>query len=643
MNDIASQTSLQSDDALDLTSIAYENVHGPVFHAWLKLRPSDQLLALRDRYIFYSVSNHLGTYVAELQRVNVDVANAFVAAAQHMILEIARTNPSFSEDWFKGLDLLIGALTNLHFIPEARTLAALALRTGARKYPRIAQSIAIHAACLDSLVGKREKAARVALRLVQRPYLLPSRRELPATCQRLMHILAADGHFKEYRYLLWTGVTLLETPQNLRGIFAHQIASTYRGSARAALFADAPLKFRLPFLIARMDALLGRIPILRKLAVNKLFAGIHLVAIYILHATAYRKNELFRSLISTQSTGGVASQPALSSLNITRRANPRGRRRRILVTRAMGGIGDIMMMTPGLRALARKHSGAQIDFATPRAFHPMLEGLPGITLLDIDEDEIFLASYHKWINLTDCPAGRLEARQYPNIRTNRIDIFSRSMGVSSRYLRRNGGFIPHFQLQEEESSWARRYIESINPDRKKVIGIQPFSADSYKNWPYMQELSRTLGASNCVLIFHNEEPTGYDFPGVHKVTSSLRRSIALASQCDHLFVVDSSFLHISAPLGVPTTAIFGPTSGRIFTRHYRNVTHLAPPKAEFPCNPCWRNENKPCHLTGGRESVCLRSITVARVLSEGNAEATLNQPRRSFVSAAIGWLRHGSE
>jgi ADP-heptose:LPS heptosyltransferase len=130
----------------------------------------------------------------------------------------------------------------------------------------------------------------------------------------------------------------------------------------------------------------------------------------------------------------------------------------------------------------------------------------------------------------------------------------------------------------------------------------------------MERLVERIAKTAFVLVFHYEELAGYDYPNVVKVVRPLRQSIALAAQCSRLVVLDSSFLHISAALGIPTIAIIGAISGELRTKDYPNVRLLAPRKSEFPCYPCWRHEYKPCHLTNGRESICFRAITVDQVI-----------------------------
>jgi ADP-heptose:LPS heptosyltransferase len=499
----------------------------------------------------------------------------------------------------------------------------------------------VSAAYLDALIGRTEKASKVALRLVQSPYLLPNRRELPALCQRLIYILAAGNHLREYRLVLWTGVSLLQSSYALRDTFSAQIAKTYRGTLRALIASDVPLKFRIPYLLSNLARFMSTVPIFRWLGLDKPVRWGNLALLFIFEWFFIRKNELFREANRLALGNTLPPKPKLyerlKSKLFERRAP------RVLVTRAMGGIGDILMMTPGLRALSKKYPNAQIDFAIPKSFHSILERLPNVRLLDIDEDAINLHDYKRWINLTDCPAGRVENRQSPNVRRNRIEIFAKAMGIYKRRLINSVGLLPFYQTRNDELDWARVYLNQLNPNGRPVIGVQPYAADTYRNWPYMEQLVSELAKNYFVLVFHHEPTQGFEYESVEKVVQPLRKSIALASVCTKLIVLDSSFLHFSAALKVPTIAIIGAISGRLRTKSYPNVQLLAPRKKEFPCYPCWRHEHKPCHLTNGRESICLRSISVDNVISKLK-KTEGNLPQLDFIGQRIvDWVRFGRE
>jgi len=302
-----------------------------------------------------------------------------------------------------------------------------------------------------------------------------------------------------------------------------------------------------------------------------------------------------------------------------------------------------LTMTPGLRALAIKYPNAQIDFAIPKPFHPIFENFQEVRLLDINEDHIDLSSYRRWINLTDCPAGQTESRQYPNVRSNRIEIFARAMRIRKWRLRWSVGFQPVYRVKPEEISWAKEYLADINPRGLPVIGVQPLAADTYKNWPHMEMLVRRLSTDHLVLVFHHREITGFAFENVIKVRETFRRCAALVSQCSRLVVVDSSFLHLSGALGIPTIALFFATSGRVVTRYYPNVRVCTPDKSEFPCYPCWRNEHKVCHLTNGRESICARSITVEQVMGALRTDVDHWRVRPNPLARLKTWILYGRE
>jgi ADP-heptose:LPS heptosyltransferase len=621
------------DNSLNLKTAAFEKYHTQVFHAWLKLDCQSRQTALSDRYVFFSLSCCIGTYLENLAKVDFGKANAFVHELMENLLYLAHGKDGYSEEWFRGLDQLADTLSDLNYLPEARSIVATGLRTGVSKFPRIAQSLSVQAAYLDSLIGRKEKAAKVALRLLSRPFLLPSRRELPKLYQKLMYVLSVSNHIEEYRIALWKGVSSVHANGSLRDAFAAQIVKTYRGAFRALLRSEVPLLWRVTFLLANAIRIIASRPILAALRVHAPLRYLHLASLYIVDYVTYGKPVLAKRRMKEKRIylgGGIGR-------------SKNARSKRILVTRAMGGIGDLLMMTPGLQALSLKFPRWQIDFAIPRSFHPIFAGFPKICLFDINEDEIDLTSYSRWFNLSDCPAGRIESRQYPNVRRNRIEIFARAMGISRWRIGSTVGFLPRYQVSAEEAAWARYYLLQINPAGLPVVGIQPFSADTYKNWPLMEDLAVELSRDHLVLIFHHEEVAGYNGARLHKVREPLRKSIALLAECYRLVAVDSSFVHIAAALDIKTVAVFGPTSGSVFCRYYPNVRYVMPRKSEFPCSPCWRNEHKPCHLTNRRESVCLNTITVERVLEAFSTNTSDWRQRRGLFDRFKSWVLYGQE
>lgn len=595
--------------SFDLRSAAFENTHEPVFYASLRLPRESRRESLQNRYVFFSFAVSFGPYLRRKIPLEFRESCSELEAVVNDIKWLQGKSSSFSEEWFKGIDILARDICDLNFISESFTLVRIAQESGAFKFPRIAISLSVQEAYIDSLAGRHASAAKIALHCVKRPYLLGGgNQDLLHTVNRLRYTLAGGGHIHAYRILLWIGVNQL-TEIKQRNSFVKQLADTYRGGFRAFISSDVPLVYRLPYLIAMLAKALHLHPFFRLLRLDSLAHYWHLSVLYCFQKCLHSKTGLFKKILNPGSKphNEYASVQGSSPDKAVQKAA------RILVTRAMGGVGDILMMTPALMALRKKHPLAQIDFAIPISFHAIIEGLPGINIIDINNSEINLSTYHKWINLTACPAGKVESRQYPNVRSNRIDIFGKALGVW-----RLTHHKPFYAFQQQEVNWSGAYLRSINPQNLPVIGLQPISADTYKNWPFSPALATHLSKNNLVLVFHHEDLPEFAGENIIKVLQPFRRSAALLRHCKALVAVDSAFVHLAAALEIPTVAVFGPTSGKVFCRHYPTVSYVAPPEKAFPCSPCWRNEHTPCHLTGGRESICLKSISIKTVVDNLN-------------------------
>lgn len=297
------------------------------------------------------------------------------------------------------------------------------------------------------------------------------------------------------------------------------------------------------------------------------------------------------------------------------RPAPGGKRdkRPIVVARAMGGIGDILMMTPGLKALRRKYPDREIHFTIPKAFHGLLNHNPDVVLHDINDQVLYREDCFVLYNLTECPASRVESATLPTVRRSRIDIFAAAMGIGRRRLNRVGR-TPVYTVTEEEKTWAGNFFTKHGLVPEQCIAVQPYAADSYKDYPHMESLVARLADTRPVLVFHGSPLQGFDHPQVFKIDKcSLRQSIALLFMCELLVAVDSAFVHIAAAFGKRTVALFGPTDGAIFTRHYPNCT-VVHGYAEAGCTACWRNQGLLCGKTRTVQSACLGHISVDRVL-----------------------------
>jgi hypothetical protein len=288
-----------------------------------------------------------------------------------------------------------------------------------------------------------------------------------------------------------------------------------------------------------------------------------------------------------------------------------------LVTRAMGGIGDFLMMTPGLHALKAMRPGRPLMLAIPRQFFPLFEGNGDVQLLDMDED-LDPSAYQEWFNLTDCPAARIESRTAPRVKANRIELFARGLGITGARLKAMDRR-PRYAVTEDERIWREEFFARNGLSGTRVIGVQARTDEAYRDVPHMPQIVESLAQIAAVIVFGRLWPDDTGHPRVRQISGfDLRKSFALASGCDAIVTPDSAFFHLGGALDLPCVGLFGPTDGRIRGLDYPRARVLDA-RNTLQCVPCWRNEVTPCGLTGLRPSACLGEIDPGEVVSAVNA------------------------
>jgi heptosyltransferase-2 len=130
--------------------------------------------------------------------------------------------------------------------------------------------------------------------------------------------------------------------------------------------------------------------------------------------------------------------------------------------------------------------------------------------------------------------------------------------------------LPELKVPANEvASWRER--RGLTADGRPIITLSPGAVGAGKAWPvgHYGELARALtkdGASVWVLGGPDETPLAKQIAGaarsaVHDLTGTdLRTAILALAAADVAVTNDSGLMHVSAAIGTPTVAIFGPTS-----------------------------------------------------------------------------------
>lgn len=321
-------------------------------------------------------------------------------------------------------------------------------------------------------------------------------------------------------------------------------------------------------------------------------------------------------------------------------------------------LGDVLLTTPVIRALARQRPDARIVYVTGRWSAPALRGNPHLAeLIEIDDRAIFGTGPR---NLLLLPlVARLRRWHFASAivfsAARSIQLLARAArpGVLAGY---GPGRLLDFAVPADvlkESYAARAYGALLEPlgvpldglgldapstepaaaeDVRKFLdspsrrtaaffcggGRNPRDEVPAKRWApeRFAELGNRLGDQGWQILLLGASG---DAGAAGEVQGGLRtghlnvcgrfsfaETGALLRRCRLTVTNDSAPLHLSYALGVPTVGLFGPSDPRLLMPH---LPHCRAVKSPFPCSPCYGNS-----LFSGCEAPrCMEGITVDAV------------------------------
>ncbi len=596
-----------------LEYMAFQGHSERVHSIFRRFRPADRA-RYASRYVLSQVVRGGVARLRSTSREAVAIIREeieFLEQVVALFVAHCRNEGTFPRELFLSLLEWSRLLLDEVRLADALDYCDLALDLGAKSFPDLYPQFLLHKANVQSAMGQVAEAHATLRGLYERMDLVSDRNLVSRLTLELARTSLLTGQVCFFKRLLFDGLKAFYKSLDDRRRILELVRRTYRRSARVLLSGDTGAWDKLVYLVHWIclglpARIVGRR--LRRPLERGLLAGVYL------------------GQYTRKGRRGADRPPP--------RPAARAEEARLLVTRAMGGLGDLLMLTPGLHALRVKNPRATIHLAVPRRFFPLFQGNDDVELVDI-HSELDPTGYDRWFNLTDCPAARTESLTAPRVRRNRIEIFARALGTRGPALWRMDRR-PRYFVSDGERAERDRFFASRGLLGESVIGVQLRSDETYRDYPHMPALVQALARSQVVLLFDSRPIPGYDFPNTLKVDGlGLRQAAALASGCRALVAPDSSFVHLAAALGLPAVGLFGPTDGAVRTSDYPRV-RFVDVRRDLRCVPCWRNEEIPCALTGLRQSVCLGEIGPLTVAA---AVADLIGKTRFDRSAAAGGAR----
>lgn len=321
--------------------------------------------------------------------------------------------------------------------------------------------------------------------------------------------------------------------------------------------------------------------------------------------------------------------------------------RRILVVR-LSALGDVLLATPAVRALARRFPGARIDWLVEEAYLPLLEANPHVQAMAYRKRgehagvrgllgllrSLRASRYDLVVDLQDKPKTRLfgaiapaylafrkrspaqallslVGQEKPLTRAHAVDLYLEALEPL--------GVEPDGRGLDLAVTEAMRARAAAVLPRGRAVGIAPGARWASKQWPpeRFAELAAALRARGWAPILLGG-------PGDREAFARVRAALSfevpdaaaldvgglagLIASCALVVAGDSGPAHVASAVGTPVVAIFGPTS----PERWRPLsTRSQVVRLPLPCSPCSNHGANACPL---ENHACMRTLEAARVL-----------------------------
>lgn len=318
---------------------------------------------------------------------------------------------------------------------------------------------------------------------------------------------------------------------------------------------------------------------------------------------------------------------------------------RILCVR-FSSIGDVLLTTPLVRALHRRHPDAELYFVTKQAMAPLVVENPHLTqVIELGAKEriadlarrlrVFRPTHAldlhgslrstalRW--LVPCQWSGYSKRKFARttLIATKINMYGKPVPVAERYFEaareldvQPDGGPPEFFLAPAARTHMAHWLAEVGLDPKPFAVIAPGAAHATKRWPiaHWQALTdrlRQLGYG-VVAVGGPQDRELVDALGARVINVasefSLQETGACLARAAVLVSGDTGVMHMASGVGTPVVALFGPTVEPFgFFPYTKRATVL---ERDLSCRPCSAMGTERCPLGHHR---CLQDILPEQV------------------------------
>lgn len=283
-------------------------------------------------------------------------------------------------------------------------------------------------------------------------------------------------------------------------------------------------------------------------------------------------------------------------------------RKKILILRNTGGLGDIFMHRMIFEDFKLLMPDCHITFACPPKYfnavsdHPFIDEIidcKNVKYCSKKQPLIKFITGYGEVYDTSFICNRYEMKMSPYCYKHRCDIWAEDAPSIAPRLVNQEGELPicglkltnhnmHFTISDEEKQWAKDFLRT---DDRKIIIFAPVSAMNSKNMePHqIQPVIDALSKDYKVYALHDLPIPQYNIPSIS--CANIRQFIALLNEVDCVISVDTAAFHCAGGLGKPTLAIFGWADGKVYSKYYPRVVLVQKHREDNPewtCGPCYK-------------------------------------------------------
>lgn len=308
-------------------------------------------------------------------------------------------------------------------------------------------------------------------------------------------------------------------------------------------------------------------------------------------------------------------------------------------------LGDVVLTTPLLAALARRHG--PVDVVTTPAAVVLLETHPAVRQVIVYDKKGKDRGITGFRRLVRALRSESYARAYLPHRSWRSGALAVAAGIPERIGFHDGPRVLYtrtvhrpatgheverllalaapvpdppppvaLELTPQDHAMADRWLDQ-HGIRGRFLALAPGSIWGTKRWPFYHELVHRMDLPVVIVGGPEDRELAESVAAAgHPAVSaagelSLRASAALVARAALLLTNDSAPLHLATAVGTPIVAIFGPTIPDFGFGPRGPRDAIIEPPAPLECRPCSKHGPQVCPLGHHR---CMHSISVETVL-----------------------------